>query len=62
MIEKHLRYTGSTLALALLDNWENERAKFVKVLPHEYKRALSEMFAKRAAVRSPEAVKARQVA
>ena len=48
LIEKHLRYTGSTLALTLLDNWENERAKFVKVFPHEYKRALSEMFAKRA--------------
>jgi glutamate synthase domain-containing protein 3 len=57
-----LRYTGSTLALALLDNWENECAKFVKVFPNEYKRALSEMFAKRAAVRSAEAVKARQVA
>ena len=50
-----------TLALALLDNWENERAKFVKVFPNEYKRALSEMFAKRATVRSAE-VKARQVA
>ncbi len=62
LIEKHLRYTGSTLALALLDNWENERAKFVKVFPNEYKRALSEMFAKRAAARSAEAVKARQVA
>jgi glutamate synthase domain-containing protein 2/glutamate synthase domain-containing protein 3 len=62
LIEKHLRYTGSTLALALLDNWENERAKFVKVFPNEYKRALSEMFAKRAAVRAAEAAKARQVA
>jgi glutamate synthase (NADPH/NADH) large chain len=62
LIEKHLRYTGSTLALTLLDNWENECAKFVKVFPNEYKRALSEMFAKRAAARSAEAVKARQVA
>jgi len=62
LIEKHLRYTGSTLALTLLDNWENERAKFVKVFPHEYKRALSEMFAKRAAARVTEAAKARQVA
>ena len=40
LIEKHLRYTGSPVALALLDNWENERARFVKVFPHEYKRVL----------------------
>ena len=40
--------TGSTLALELLDNWEIARKKFVKVFPTEYKRALSEMFVKRA--------------
>src|SRR5437868_10707019 len=62
LIEKHLRYTGSTLALTLLDDWGNERAKFVKVFPHEYKRALTEMFAKRAAARVTGAAKARQVA
>src|SRR5437764_1477028 len=62
LIEKHLRYTGSPVALALLDNWENERAKFVKVFPHEYKRALGEMFVKRAEARAAEAAKTREVA
>jgi glutamate synthase domain-containing protein 3 len=46
-VERHLRFTGSTLALAMLDDWEAARAKFVKVLPHEYRRALGEMHAKR---------------
>jgi glutamate synthase domain-containing protein 3 len=62
LIEKHLRYTGSAVALAILDNWENERAKFVKVFPNEYKRALGEMFAKRAEARAAAANKAREVA
>jgi len=62
LIEKHLRYTGSAVALAILDNWENERARFVKVFPHEYKRALGEMFAKRAEARKAEASTAREVA
>ncbi|MEO8674764.1 MAG: glutamate synthase large subunit [Casimicrobiaceae bacterium] len=48
LIERHLRYTGSTRALSLLDNWETARGKFVKVFPHEYRRALTEMHAKRA--------------
>ncbi len=62
LIEKHLRYTGSAVALAILDNWENERARFVKVFPHEYKRALGEMFAKRAAARAAQTSIAREVA
>ena len=62
LIEKHLRYTGSTLAFALLDKWETERRTFVKVFPNEYKRALSEMFAKRTAARTAAAAKTRQVA
>jgi glutamate synthase domain-containing protein 2/glutamate synthase domain-containing protein 3 len=51
LVERHLRFTGSTLALALLDDWDNARAKFVKVFPHEYRRALTEMHAKTAAAR-----------
>jgi len=43
LCERHLRFTGSTLALALLDDWDNARARFVKVFPNEYKRALTEM-------------------
>jgi glutamate synthase (NADPH/NADH) large chain len=45
-IERHLRFTGSTRALSLLDKWEAARGKFVKVFPHEYRRALTEMHAK----------------
>jgi glutamate synthase domain-containing protein 2/glutamate synthase domain-containing protein 1/glutamate synthase domain-containing protein 3 len=43
LVERHLRFTGSTLALKLLDDWDAAQAAFVKVFPHEYRRALTEM-------------------
>ena len=43
LIERHFKYTGSTRARNLLDNWAASRAKFVKVFPTEYKRALAEL-------------------
>ncbi len=43
LLEDHNRWTGSKRARELLDNWETSRAKFVKVFPNEYKRALIEM-------------------
>jgi len=49
LIERHLRFTGSTLALRILDDWDAARARFVKVFPHEYQRALGEMYDKQAA-------------
>jgi glutamate synthase (NADPH/NADH) large chain len=49
LIERHFKYTGSTRARALLDDWANARAKFVKVFPTEYKRALGELSAAREA-------------
>jgi glutamate synthase (NADPH/NADH) large chain len=52
LIERHLRFTGSTLALAILDHWDSACRKFVKVFPHEYKRALGEMHAREAAAKS----------
>ena len=45
LIERHLRYTGSTVAVAILEHWETQRARFVKVLPNEYQRALTDMYA-----------------
>ena len=45
LIENHAKATGSVRAQTILANWANERAKFVKVFPHEYKRALTEMAA-----------------
>jgi glutamate synthase (NADPH/NADH) large chain len=47
LVERHLRFTASTRALAMLDDWDTARARFVKVLPNEYKRALGELFARR---------------
>jgi glutamate synthase (NADPH/NADH) large chain len=44
LIERHLRFTGSTLALAILDDWDAALPKFVKVVPHEYTRALTELY------------------
>jgi glutamate synthase domain-containing protein 2/glutamate synthase domain-containing protein 1/glutamate synthase domain-containing protein 3 len=49
LVERHLRFTGSTVALAILDDWEVARGRFVKVFPNEYKRALTEMHAREAA-------------
>jgi glutamate synthase (NADPH/NADH) large chain/glutamate synthase (ferredoxin) len=45
LLEDHHRWTGSKRARALLDNWDQARAKFVKVFPNEYKRALGELAA-----------------
>jgi glutamate synthase (NADPH/NADH) large chain len=45
LIEKHFKHTGSEKARAILDDWDASRARFVKVFPHEYKRALGEMHA-----------------
>jgi glutamate synthase domain-containing protein 2/glutamate synthase domain-containing protein 3 len=61
-IERHLRFTGSTRALALLDAWEAARAKFVKVFPNEYRRALTEMHAREAAAKPAPAVRQKEAA
>ncbi|VFR42989.1 Glutamate synthase [NADPH] large chain [plant metagenome] len=44
LVENHFRYTGSYQAREILGNWETARAKFVKVMPTEYRRALVEMY------------------
>ena len=46
LVEDHHRWTGSLRAREILDNWVEQRGKFVKVFPTEYKRALGEMAAK----------------
>jgi glutamate synthase (NADPH/NADH) large chain len=45
LIQNHANYTGSVRAKALLADWSAARAKFVKVMPNEYKRALTELAA-----------------
>ncbi|MFZ6656501.1 glutamate synthase-related protein [Undibacterium sp. TJN19] len=58
LIERHFKHTGSTRARNLLDDWARSRAKFVKVFPTEYKRALGEMYAARQATAKKEKVAA----
>lgn len=40
MIQKQYDYTGSKKAKAILENWESEKAHFIKVMPTDYKRVL----------------------
>jgi glutamate synthase domain-containing protein 3 len=49
LIEDHHRWTGSLRARHILDHWAESRAKFIKVFPHEYARALKQMNATTAA-------------
>ncbi|MBN1428244.1 MAG: hypothetical protein JXB07_07655, partial [Anaerolineae bacterium] len=39
---RHVDYTGSTLARAILDSWHDYLPRFIKVLPLEYKRVLQQ--------------------
>jgi glutamate synthase domain-containing protein 2/glutamate synthase domain-containing protein 1/glutamate synthase domain-containing protein 3 len=40
MIENYVKYTGSKEADAILNDWENAKEKFIKVMPRDYKRVL----------------------
>jgi glutamate synthase (NADPH/NADH) large chain len=40
LLTRHRRETGSTVAARLIADWEDEREKFVKVMPRDYKRVL----------------------
>ena len=42
LIEKHQRYTGSTVAKRVLDDWAAMLERFIKVMPRDYKRVLEE--------------------
>jgi glutamate synthase (NADPH/NADH) large chain len=47
LVERHHLHTGSARAKALLDDWANAVARFVKIVPKDYRRALLEMRAER---------------
>ena len=47
LIEKHLKHTASLPARRILDDWAVSRTRFVKVMPHEYRRALTELAAQK---------------
>jgi glutamate synthase (NADPH/NADH) large chain/glutamate synthase (ferredoxin) len=44
-IEEHSERTGSQVAQRILDSWDDQLTRFVKVMPHDYKRALLELTA-----------------
>ncbi|MGE3142586.1 MAG: glutamate synthase-related protein, partial [Hyphomonadaceae bacterium] len=43
LVERHLLHTGSERARALLDDWDKALTRFVKIMPADYRRALTEM-------------------
>ncbi len=42
-LSNHVAYTGSKIAAKILDKWSAEHARFVKVLPHDYRDMLKAM-------------------
>jgi glutamate synthase (NADPH/NADH) large chain len=42
-VEAHLDHTESTVAAAILDDWDHESANFKKVMPTDYSRVLDVM-------------------
>src|SRR3970040_1270350 len=55
LIERHEKFTGSTVAAAVLKHWNDTLPEFVKVMPTDYKRVLEER-RRRAAQPQPAAV------
>lgn len=43
LLEEHLRLTGSPRAQELLADWDAAKKSFIKVFPHEYRRALEQL-------------------
>lgn len=56
MLEKHVKYTGSPKAKYILDHWDREAPRFIKVFPMEYKRALGALSQDDAATKRKEVV------
>jgi len=42
LLQRHLEYTGSTVAAVLLKDWPAAAKRFVKVMPKEYRRVMEE--------------------
>ncbi len=49
LVERHLLHTGSARAKSILDTWDVSLGQFVKVMPKDYRRALTDMAAERKA-------------
>jgi glutamate synthase (NADPH/NADH) large chain len=54
LIARHAGFTGSPRARMILAAWETYRARFVKVMPIEYRRALQQMQSRARATERPE--------
>src|SRR5579862_8504589 len=52
LVERHFLYTGSARAEALLNDWDQALASFVKITPKDYRRALEDQAAERAAAKA----------
>jgi glutamate synthase (NADPH/NADH) large chain len=52
LVERHHLHTGSARAAALLADWDKALASFVKVTPKDYRRALEDLAAERAAAKA----------
>jgi len=40
LIDRHIEYTGSTRARALLDDWPTTVSRFIRVVPNDYRRVI----------------------
>ena len=49
LVEEHAARTGSAVAARLLADWASAVPQFVKVMPHDYKRALEDLESSRRA-------------
>jgi len=54
LIVRHVHYTNSARGKEILENWDASLAKFVKVIPIDYKRALAEREAEKKAEEAKE--------
>ena len=43
LLNNHLKYTQSAVAERILADWQNNKSKFVKVMPRDYERVLKAM-------------------
>jgi len=43
LLENHLKFTGSPVAKQILDNWDDELRRFVRVMPNDYRRVLEHL-------------------
>jgi len=54
LVEEHAERTGSPVGARVLAEWDESLAKFVKVMPHDYKRALAELAGLEGEIRYPD--------